>query len=134
MVAIIGTFTPLMITVSGGTLVSADVGGALMLFGLTIAIAAKISLNRSFGIVAANRGIKCKGPYRIVRHPMYLGYVVTHFGFLLLHFSLANVLVYGVTWTAFALRIRAEESFLKQDDAYRAYSAAVRHRIIPGVI
>jgi protein-S-isoprenylcysteine O-methyltransferase Ste14 len=133
-VAIIGTFMPLMITVSGSACVSVEVGGALMLLGLAIAIAAKVCLNRSFGIVAANRGVKREGPYRVVRHPMYLGYGVTHVGFLLIHFSLANVLVYGVTWTAFALRIRAEESFLKQDGAYRTYSAAVRYRIIPGVL
>lgn len=133
-IAIIGTFAPLMVTVSGNALISEHVGGALMLLGLTISIAAKISLNRSFGIVAANRGVKRQGPYRLVRHPMYLGYVVTHAGFVLLHCSLTNVLIYCVTWTAFGLRIRAEERFLMRDAAYRDYAAAVRHRIIPGIV
>jgi protein-S-isoprenylcysteine O-methyltransferase Ste14 len=133
-IAIVGTFAPLMVTIGGHAFVSAAVGGAIMFLGLLISISAKICLNRSFGIVAANRGIKRGGPYRLVRHPMYLGYVVAEFGFLLIHFSLANVLIYGVTWTAFVFRIRAEETFLKQDSAYRDYSAAVRFRIIPGVI
>ncbi|RZK31397.1 MAG: isoprenylcysteine carboxylmethyltransferase family protein [Hymenobacter sp.] len=133
-VAIIGTFTPLMLTVTGSAFISAAIGGAVMSFGLMISIAAKVCLNRSFGIVAANRGVKREGPYRLVRHPMYLGYIVTQVGFLLVHFSLANALVCGVTWIALALRIQAEESFLNQDGAYRNYSAAVRYRVIPGII
>jgi protein-S-isoprenylcysteine O-methyltransferase Ste14 len=133
-IAIIGTFTPLLVTVSGAALVSAGVSDAMMLLGLTIAIAAKVCLNRSFGIVAANRGVKRQGPYRFVRHPMYLGYIVTQAGFLLAHCSLSNVLIYVVAWTACALRIREEERFLTRDGAYRDYSAAVRYRIIPGVI
>lgn len=133
-VAIIGSFTPLMLTVTGSAFISTTIGGAVMSFGLLISIAAKICLNRSFGIVAANRGIKREGPYRLVRHPMYLGYVVTQVGFLLVHLSLVNALVCGVTWIALALRIQAEENFLNQDGAYRNYSAAVRYRVIPGII
>lgn len=133
-VAIIGTFAPLMVMVGGRSLVSAGVGGAVMLVGLAISIAAKVFLNRSFGIVAANRGVKREGPYRFVRHPMYLGYVVAHVGFLLIHFSVANIAIYIIAWTACALRIQAEERFLKQDGAYRDYEAAVRYRIIPGII
>lgn len=133
-VAIIGSFTPLMLTISGPTIVSTTIGGAVMFVGLMIAIAAKICLNRSFGIVAANRGVKREGPYRLVRHPMYLGYIVTHVGFLLVHFSLINALVCGVTWIALALRVQAEENFLNQDGAYRDYSATVRYRVIPGII
>jgi protein-S-isoprenylcysteine O-methyltransferase Ste14 len=133
-VAIIGSFTPLMLKVTGVAFISTTVGGAVMFIGLTISIAAKVCLNRSFGIVAANRGVKREGPYRLVRHPMYLGYVVTHVGFLLVHFSLVNALVCGVTWIALTLRIQAEENFLNQDGAYRDYSAAVRYRVIPGII
>lgn len=133
-VAIIGSFTPLMLTISGTAFVSPTIGGALMFVGLMIAIAAKVCLNRSFGIVAANRGVKSEGPYRLVRHPMYLGYIVTHVGFLLVHFSLINALICGITWIALALRIQAEENFLNQDRAYRDYSAAVRYQVIPGII
>ena len=43
--------------------------GAIMLIGLYVQISAKVILGRSFGLIAANRGIKVEGPYRIVRHP-----------------------------------------------------------------
>ena len=55
----------------------------------------KLALGRSFGIVAANRGVVSSGPYRLVRHPIYLGYLVTHAGFLLSNMSARNVLVYA---------------------------------------
>ena len=44
-------------------------------------IAGKLSLGRSFGLMPANRGIVSTGLYRVVRHPIYLGYLITHVGF-----------------------------------------------------
>ena len=43
-----------------------------MLIGLYVQISGKLILGRSFGLIAANRGIKVAGPYRIVRHPSML--------------------------------------------------------------
>ena len=37
----------------------------------------KLSLGRSFGLMPANRGVVSTGMYRLVRHPIYLGYLVT---------------------------------------------------------
>lgn len=132
-IALVGTFTPLVVLPDGPALISMPAAGLLMAAGLVLSIAAKICLNRSFGIVAANRGVKRSGPYRAVRHPMYLGYVLSHLGFVLAHFSAWNVAAYAITWTAFVLRIRAEERFLSRDDAYRAYARRVRYRLIPGI-
>ena len=44
------------------------------------AMAAKFSLARSFGLAPANRGVKSRGAYAFLRHPMYLGYVVEWIG------------------------------------------------------
>lgn len=132
-IALIGTFTPLVVLPDGPALISLPVSGLIMAVGLLLSIAAKICLNRSFGIVAANRGVKRSGPYRAVRHPMYLGYVVSHVGFLLAHFSAWNIAAYAITWAALVLRIGAEEKFLSQDEAYRAYAGHVRYRLLPGV-
>ena len=49
--------------------------------GLLIVVAGKVSLGRSFGLTPANRGIVSTGVYRLVRHPIYLGYLITHVGF-----------------------------------------------------
>jgi protein-S-isoprenylcysteine O-methyltransferase Ste14 len=43
------------------------------------------------------------------------------------------VAVYAATWGAQVLRIRAEESILGQDEAYRAYIQSSRYRLIPGL-
>ena len=45
--------------------------------GLLFVIAGKITLGRSFGIVPANRGVVA-GPYTLVRHPIYAGYLLSH--------------------------------------------------------
>ena len=105
----------------------------MMSGGLAISIAAKLFLNRSFGIVAANRGVKSGGPYRLVRHPMYLGYITTQVGFLIDNFTLLNALLYAGSWTLQILRIREEEGILAKDDIYAAYSQRVRWRLLPGV-
>ena len=94
---------------------------------------AKLILRRSFGITAANRGIKISGAYRFMRHPMYAGYLAVHIGVLALMFSPYNLLVYAIGWTAQILRLLAEERLLSEDPAYREYMSKVRWRLIPGV-
>ena len=55
---------------------------ALSIVGLAVVIAGKVTLGRSFGLIPANRGIVSTGLYRLVRHPIYLGYLLTHLAFL----------------------------------------------------
>jgi protein-S-isoprenylcysteine O-methyltransferase Ste14 len=134
LLAVAGTAMPLLARpVEGEPMVSMAVCGILMLLGLALQISAKLTLRRSFGIVAANRGIKIGGPYGVVRHPMYAGYTATHVGFLLLNPSLWNASVYLMGFALQVLRICAEERILSGDDRYREFSAAVRYRLVPGV-
>ena len=79
-----GTLLPLLaIPPAGSALLPWHVAEAIMLTGFVLQLSAKLTLRRSFGVVAANRGVKASGPYRLVRHPMYAGYALTHVGFLL---------------------------------------------------
>ena len=132
-IAIVGTCSPLFVLPAGETLIPVAVAAFMMLFGLFLSISAKAFLRRSFGLVAASRGVRRGGPYRLVRHPMYSGYVITQIGFLLLNPSLWNVAVYAVTWSTLLMRVLEEERFLSQDPAYRDYMADVRYRLFPGV-
>lgn len=129
-----GTFLPLLAVAAGpeplapGLLVF-----ALMTGGFLFQLWAKLVLRRSFGVVAANRGVKASGPYRIVRHPMYAGYIVTQVGFLLSGPVLWNVVLYAVLWCILVARIRAEEQTLIEDPAYQELTRQVRYRLIPFV-
>ena len=104
-----------------------------MLVGLVLQVAAKFALSRSFGVVAANRGVKKGGPYRLVRHPMYAGYVMTQIAFLLTNPSAWNAAIYGFALACQIGRIVAEERVLVRDPSYRAFAAAVPYRLVPRI-
>lgn len=125
---------PLLVApVAGGTPGFADVATALMLVGLSIQIGAKLSLWRSFGVVPANHGVKTGGLYRIVRHPMYAGYAITHIGFILGFPLLHNAVLYLATFALQLARLLREEVILRQDPVYRSYAERVRFRLVPGL-
>jgi protein-S-isoprenylcysteine O-methyltransferase Ste14 len=134
-IAFLGTAAPLLVRPSEGGLsfLPDSFAAALMATGLVINIASKLSLWRSFGLAPANRGIRIGGPYRLVRHPMYLGYFVTQLGFLLANLTIGNAVKYLLAWSMQLLRIREEEQFLLQDSAYRELATRVRFRLVPGL-
>jgi protein-S-isoprenylcysteine O-methyltransferase Ste14 len=105
----------------------------LTIAGLSTQLLSKLTLGRRFGLVAANRGLCMSGPYRIVRHPIYMGYVMLHVGFFLLNPTLWNLCVFATLYTIKIPRILAEERLLGQDPEYRQYMQKVRSRLIPGL-
>lgn len=134
LVVVAASFYFVVIQLSEGTqLLPVFVTSCFQIAGITLQLSAKMSLARSFGLLPANRGIVSTGPYRLVRHPMYLGYFLTHVGFLLARFSLHNVLVYVALYTLQVFRILAEERVLTADSGYREYMARVRYRMLPKV-
>lgn len=128
------TAAPLLIVPGGEPLARiVPFAATLLLAGNLISLWAKAVLRRSFGIAPANRGLKLSGPYRLVRHPMYSGYLLTHLGVLALMPSWYNLGVYGFAWTLQVLRLHAEERLLAQDEAYARYRQDVRYRLLPGI-
>ncbi|VXC72640.1 conserved membrane hypothetical protein [Burkholderia sp. 8Y] len=109
------------------------IAACLQMIGMSIQISAKLSLRRSFGILPANRGVVVHGPYKLIRHPMYFGYLIKDAGFLLPNFGLQNVIVLALHWTLQVTRIVREERLLSEDDTYREYAKRVRYRLIAGI-
>jgi len=107
---------------------------ALQAVGITIIIISLLSLGRSFGLIPANRGIKTRGLYTYVRHPLYSGEMLFYLGFTVGNASLANILLTLTIFVGLHLRARAEERLLQKDDVYTHYLRTVRFRFFPGVI
>ena len=131
LVALGGTITVFFVRPGQAKIAPESFGAALQVAGALFQVYGKVYLGRSFGIVAADRGVVMGGPYRIVRHPIYLGYLVTHVGFLLANWSFRNIAIYITEYFFQVGRILSEERLLKEDDSYRAYCERVRYRLIP---
>jgi len=98
-----------------------------------LSIASLLSLGRRFGVFPALRGLMTKGPYRLVRHPMYLAYVIADIGYNLQEWNVGTALLVMAGWASLLYRINAEERVLSQDAGWSAYAALVRHRLFPGL-
>ncbi len=120
-------------TVAGGPAIEMATA-TVSAIGLAIVVAAKMSLGRSFGLLPANRGIVSSGLYRVVRHPIYLGYLFTHAAFLTANLSWWNVVALATADAALLVRSAYEEDTLLRDSAYAQYRTRVKWRVLPGVL
>lgn len=124
---------PLVVPIAGAGLLPEQATVPLSAVGLLIVVGGKLSLGRSFGLVPANRGIVSRGLYRAVRHPIYLGYLITHTAFLIANPSAWNAAALVAADAALMLRAIEEERTLLLDPQYAGYRARVRWRVVPGI-
>ena len=124
---------PLLWPSSGDGLVPDFVTAVASALGLALVVVGKLTLGRSFGLVPANRGVVVRGPYALVRHPIYSGYLITHIAFLIAHPRWWNVIVVATADTALIARALIEERVLGGDVEYRAYCQRVGWHLVPGV-
>ena len=115
---------------------SIAIGGAML--GLALRTWAVLTLGNLFTMhidVQQGHPVVCRGPYRIVRHPSYLGafimYVST-IAFLHAWFSLVAAIL--ILPFAFLRRIHTEEVLLKMHlgEEYEVYGLTVK-KILPGI-
>ena len=114
-------------------LLSETVAATLLGLGLLIVVGGKMSLGYSFGLLPANRGVMERGLYRVVRHPIYLGYLLTHIPFLAAHPSGWNAAVLLIGDAALIVRALYEEETLGLDPQYVRYCQTVKWRLLPGI-
>ena len=103
----------------------------LQSIGMCISIMGIMSLNKSIGLVATNRGVKTLWAYKYVRHPIYAGYFITCGTFCAQNFTAGNVIITLLWMACEILRIFSEERYLSSDPVYASYMKKVRWRLIP---
>jgi protein-S-isoprenylcysteine O-methyltransferase Ste14/uncharacterized membrane protein (UPF0127 family) len=128
-----GAFLPLALRATDPVGPLNWLGEPVQIIGLAFAIFAIASLGRSIGVVAAARGIRTRGSYRAVRHPMYAAYMLSYVGYVASYPSVRNGLITATTLVALHARALVEERFLSGDPAYHDYRLRVRWRYLPYV-
>ncbi len=133
--ALAGTAAPMLVHPAGSSahalIPQAGIVG-LWMFGVLFSIWGKLTLRRSFGLAAANRGVVQGGPYSFVRHPIYSGYIMIYVASLLANPLAWNAALYLFTLALIVIRVLAEERVLRADPAYAAFMQKVRFRLAPG--
>jgi protein-S-isoprenylcysteine O-methyltransferase Ste14 len=134
-IAVLGTVAPLFMGPPDGLRPGPRrVATVVIVLGLVMSVLAKLTLRFNFSVVPARTGIVVRGPYRLVRHPMYSGYVLNQVGLLLYGFTARNLLCCATCWICLWVRIGREEALLVDDERYRTYRGRVRYRLLWGVV
>jgi len=90
-------------------------------------------LGRSFSVLPQARSLRMSGPYRFVRHPLYLAEQIAMLGLMVQFAAPWCVLVAAVSFAAQFPRMHFEEEVLKATfPAYRDYMKRTA-RLIPGI-
>jgi protein-S-isoprenylcysteine O-methyltransferase Ste14 len=103
------------------------------LFGVTLGQVGRVYLGRRFGLLPADRGIVTSGPFRLIRHPVYAGWLVLSIGYVMAFPTIRNGLIVMVTLPFILWRILQEETLLAGDPDFCDYLARTRWRLIPGI-
>jgi protein-S-isoprenylcysteine O-methyltransferase Ste14 len=129
-----GTFIPVLLRPEGAHPAwGVNAGFVLQLAGLAVCASSLLVLGRSFGFAAADRGLVRRGPYAVVRHPVYAGYILLQGGYVLQSISLRNIAVFIAVTALNVGRSIVEERVLASNPDHRSYRAQVRWRLLPGL-
>lgn len=105
----------------------------LILSGHVLSVYVVFWLGRSVSIMAEARRLVVRGPYAVVRHPLYVAEEIAVIGLLIQFFSILTILIVGVHLYLQIARMINEERVLSQEfPAYEEYARRTA-RIIPGI-
>ncbi len=118
---------------SPGHVASPAAGLVLVTLAAGLSLVSLLTMGRLFGVRPALRGLVMTGPYRLIRHPMYLSYILADIGYNLQEWNFVTLLLVLVGWMSLVYRIHAEERMLSQHAQWPDYVALVRYRLFPGI-
>jgi protein-S-isoprenylcysteine O-methyltransferase Ste14 len=118
---------------SPGHVASPAAGLVLVTLAAGLSLVSLLTMGRRFGIRPALRGLATSGPYRLVRHPMYLSYILADIGYNLQEWNFVTLLLVLVGWMSLVYRIHAEERVISQHAEWPAYVGLVRYSLFPGL-
>lgn len=134
--AIAGTFSMTLVTIfprADLSLTQTVIASSLSLTGTGLSLFALAHLGRSFSVMAEARRLVTSGPYRIVRHPLYVFEAMASLGILIQFFSFYSVLIYLAHCFFQLRRMKNEEAVLEGVfPEYEAYKLKTP-RLIPGI-
>jgi protein-S-isoprenylcysteine O-methyltransferase Ste14 len=113
------------------------IGLLITLLGVAIAIWARVTLGANWsGSVTLKEGhtLVRRGPYALVRHPIYTGFLLGALGVAIITGELRGLVGTAIVFVGFSLKYRTEESFMLENfgEQYVEYQREVK-AIIPWV-
>jgi protein-S-isoprenylcysteine O-methyltransferase Ste14 len=133
--AFVGSYLPWTITFFGQTDQALPnlLSTACVLIGMIMMLVTIRHLGRSFSLVPQARSVVQTGPYRWIKHPLYLSEEIAILGVGLQHLTPVTVIVLVLHFGVQVCRIRYEEDLLRRTcPEYSSYEAS-RWRLIPYV-
>jgi len=104
--------------------------------GIFLMISGRVSFGKGqFRVTAdpAGGGVIRRGPYRLIRHPIYTGAILLIWVSILGHLTILNAIIGMIVLATILYRISLEENLLRQHYPDYAEYAARTRKIIPFV-
>jgi len=133
--AFVGTYLPWTITFFGKTDQALPnlLSTACVLIGIIMMLVTIRHLGRAFSLVPQARSVVQTGPYRWIKHPLYLSEEIVVLGVVLQYLTPVTVIVLVLHISVQVCRILYEEDLLRRNcPEYSSYEAS-RWRLIPYV-
>lgn len=134
--AIAATWLPFVLPLQPGTAPGQGrqaLSDALLVCGMAWAVWSLRCLDRNMSVLAQARAVVDRGPYRWVRHPLYVGEIVSSLGIALAANSYAAIGLWLALCCLQAYRaLREEQVLLQALPAYRSYRARTA-ALLPGL-
>ena len=141
LIAVMATFLPFLIPVLGNpartghfpSLTILVTSILIMLSGMAFTMAAVGTLGKNFSLIPQVRKLVVRGPYRLVRHPIYLGEIISLIGLILPGVSTLRIFVFLLMVGCQIYRSIQEEKLLTTVFPEYADYAAKTARFLPGL-